>query len=59
MTRRKRRVFVKILSRHGTRNLLCKFPEKIYYSKLPKQQRKEGIKCASRHENKEWQKAQS
>ena len=32
-TRKKRRVLAKILSRHGTRDLLCKFPKQIYYSK--------------------------
>ena len=31
-TRKKRRVLVKILSRYGTRDLPCKFPEQIYYS---------------------------
>ena len=30
-TRKKSRVLAKILSRHGTRDLPCKFP-KIYYS---------------------------
>ena len=31
-TREKRRVLVKILSRHGIRDLPCKFPKQIYYS---------------------------
>ena len=31
-TREKRRVLAKISSRHGTRDLLCKFPKQIYYS---------------------------
>ena len=33
-TRKKKRVLAKILSRHGARDLPCKFPEQIYYSKL-------------------------
>ena len=49
----------KILSRHGTRDLPCKFPEQIHYSESPKQQRKEGMKHVNRCENKEWQKTQS
>ena len=32
-TRKKRRVLAKILSRHSTRDLPCKFPKQIYYSK--------------------------
>ena len=32
-TRKKRRVLAKISSRHGTRDLLYKFPKQIYYSK--------------------------
>ena len=32
-TRKKRKVLVKISSRHGTRDLLCKFPKQTYYSK--------------------------
>jgi len=48
-----------ILSRHGTRNLLCKFPKSIYYSKLLKQQRKKKIKYASRHKNEELQEDQN
>ena len=32
--RKRRRVLAKILSRHGTRDLPCKFP-KIYYSESP------------------------
>ena len=32
-TRKKRRVLAKISSRHSTRDLLCKFPKQIYYSK--------------------------
>ena len=31
-TRKKRRVLAKISSRHGTRDLPCKFPKQIYYS---------------------------
>jgi len=55
---RKKRVLAKISSRHGTRDLPCKFPEQIYYSKSQKQQRKEGIKHTSRHKDKEWQEDQ-
>ena len=33
-TRKKRRVLAKISSRHGIRDLPCKFPKQIYYSKL-------------------------
>ena len=32
---KRRRVLVKISSRHGMRDLPCKFPEQIYYSELP------------------------
>ena len=32
-TRKKSRVLAKISSRHGTRDLPCKFLEQIYYSK--------------------------
>ena len=31
-TKEKRRVLAKISSRHGTRDLPCKFPKQIYYS---------------------------
>ena len=31
-TRMKRRVLAKISSRHGTRDLPCKFPKQIHYS---------------------------
>ena len=31
-TKKKRRVLVKISSRHGTRDLPCKFLKQIYYS---------------------------
>ena len=31
-TRKKKRVLAKILSRHSTRDLPCKFPKQIYYS---------------------------
>ena len=33
MTTRRSRVLEKISSRHGTRDLLYKFPKQIYYSK--------------------------
>ena len=32
-TRMKRRVLAKISSRHSTRDLPCKFPKQIHYSK--------------------------
>jgi len=53
-TRRKRRILAMISSRHGIRDLPYKFPKQIYYSKLPKQQRKEGIEHVSKCENEEW-----
>ena len=55
MTTRRSRVLATISSRHSIRDLLCKFPEQIYYSKSLKQQRKERIKHASRYKDKEQQ----
>jgi len=55
---RKRRVLAKILSRHSTRDLPCKFPEQIYYSKSQKQQRKAGIEYVRKYKDKEWQEDQ-
>ena len=34
---KKSRVLAMILSKYSTRDLLCKFPEQIYYFKSPKQ----------------------
>jgi len=34
--KRRDRVLVTILSKHGTRDLPCNFPKQIYYSKLLK-----------------------
>ena len=48
-----------ILSRYSIKDLPCKFPKQIYYSKSLKQQRKERIKHASRHEDEEQQETQS
>ena len=58
-TREKRRVLVKILSRHSTRDLPCKFPKQIYYSKSQSKWWKKGIKRASTSQDKERQESQS
>ena len=58
-TRMKRRVLAKISSRHGTRDLPCKFPKQIHYSELQSQQRKEEIERASISQDKKWQKSKN
>ena len=58
-TRGKKRVLAKISSRHGTRDLPCKFPKQIYYSKLQSKRWKKGIKHASTSQDKERQESQS
>ena len=58
-TRKKKRVLVKISSRHGTRDLPCKFPKQIYYSESQSQRRKEGIERASTSQDKKRQESKS
>ena len=36
ITTTRSRILEKISSRHGIRDLSCKFPKQIYYSKSPK-----------------------
>ena len=58
-TTEKRRVLAKISSRHSTRDLPCKFPKQIYYSKLQSKQRKKGVKHTSRHQDQKRKKLKS
>jgi len=57
-TKRRSRVLAIISSKHSTRDLPCKFPKQIYYFNFLKKQEKERIECASKYENKKWQKPQ-